>query len=112
MSYGAPWLGPKLMAPMMGTEILRPLLPRRIYSAFEFSRDLFRDSGNSGVAMVKDFSEWVYLMSTVEREKAGEEEFDLEVVVEILVNYFIVKTPFPVLPWTLLCASCIATGYW
>jgi hypothetical protein len=100
------------MAPMMGTEILRPLLPRRTYSAFEFSRDLFRDSGNSGVAMVKDISEWVYLMSTVEREKAGEEEFDIEVVVEILVNYFIVKTHFPVLPWTMLCAPCIATGYW
>jgi hypothetical protein len=34
-------------------------------------------------------------MSTIEREMAGEEEFDREVVVEILVNYFIVKTRFP-----------------
>jgi hypothetical protein len=60
MRHGAQCLGPKLMAPMMGTEILRPLCQdgRRTYSAFEFSRDLFRDSGNSGVAMVKDVSEW------------------------------------------------------
>jgi len=35
------------------------------------------------------------VMSTVEREMAGEEEFDIEVVVEFLVNYFIVKTLFP-----------------
>lgn len=60
MRHGAQCLGPKLMAPMMGTEILRPLYRdgRRTYSAFELSRDLFRDSGNSGVAMVKDVSEW------------------------------------------------------
>jgi hypothetical protein len=38
------------------------------------------------------------VMSTVEREMAGEEDFDIKVVVEILVNYFIVKTPFPLPP--------------
>jgi hypothetical protein len=35
------------------------------------------------------------VMSTVEREMAGEEEFEIGVVVGILVNFFIVKTPFP-----------------
>jgi hypothetical protein len=59
--------------------------------------------------MVKDDSEWVYLMSTVKRGKAGEEEFDTEVVVEILVHYFIFITPFRLSPWTLLCSPCIAT---
>ena len=57
MRHGAQCLGPKLMAPMMGTEILRPLYQdgRRTYSAFEFSRDLSRNSGNFGIAMAKMF---------------------------------------------------------
>jgi hypothetical protein len=57
MSHGAQCLGPRLMTPMMGTEIRRPLFPRRTYSAFEFSRDFLRGSGSTRAAIVEETRE-------------------------------------------------------
>jgi hypothetical protein len=55
ISHGAQCLGPRLMTPIIGTEILRPLFPRRTYSAFEFSRDFLRGFGSSRAAIVDRF---------------------------------------------------------
>ncbi len=52
MSHGAQCLGPRLMAPMIGTEVFSPLFPSLTYSAFEFPRDFLRDGGSSDVAIV------------------------------------------------------------
>jgi hypothetical protein len=54
MSQGAQCLGPRLMAPMMGTETLSPLFPGLTYSAFEFSSDFLRDGGSSDEAIVME----------------------------------------------------------
>lgn len=45
MTHGIQAGSPKLMAPRMGTETRRPLLPSCRYSAFESSRDFLRDGG-------------------------------------------------------------------
>lgn len=57
MSQGAQCFGPRLMDPIIGTEIFSPLFPSLTYSAFEFWRDFLRDCGSSGVAIV-EWNNW------------------------------------------------------
>ena len=51
-------LSPKLIHPKTGTEILRPLLPRRRYSHLVESIDFFREAGSSAIVLGAREDDW------------------------------------------------------